>query len=175
MGDEPIHSQGHVHKPTLGTAMPEIFEIWQGTAIIYMQERVEQEPGRCFAVTARPPEIVVCPPGWGYMVVNGDTQSHMVFGAVCDRSHSSFAYENVKKHKGMAYYPKISGQNTLYWEKNPEYLPSPFIEKTPEKYWFSDILDDGRLYTAITRQPEAFGWIHDARLAKKHFGECFVP
>ena len=124
-------------------AMPEIFEIWQGTAIIYMQERVEQEPGRCFAVTARPPEIVICPPGWGHMVVNGDTQSHMVFGAVCDRSHSGFAYENVKKHKGLAYYPKISGQNTLYWEKNPEYLPSPFIEKTPEKYWFSDILDDG--------------------------------
>ena len=61
------------------------------------------------------PEIVVCPPG--YMVVNADTQSHMVFGAVCDRSHD----ESVRARKGLAYYPKISACNALHWQENSQY------------------------------------------------------
>ena len=176
VGDEPIRSQGHVHSPSPGTKIspPEIFEIWQGTAVIYIQERVEREPGRCFAVTAKPHQIVVCPPGWGHMVVNADTQSYMVFAAMCDRSYSGFEYENVKKYRGLAHYPKINSYNILDWKKNPNYLDSLLIEKAPEKYWFSDIFDNAGLYESMIRNPEDFNWIHDARLVDKQW-ENFVP
>ena len=37
LGDEPVRSQGHVHAvaPHCGWSTPELFEIWQGHAIIY--------------------------------------------------------------------------------------------------------------------------------------------
>lgn len=43
---------------------PELYEIWQGKAIIYMQEYVDDDPGRCFAVLAGPGEkVLVLPDG----------------------------------------------------------------------------------------------------------------
>jgi glucose-6-phosphate isomerase, archaeal len=67
LGDEPVRSQGHIHAiaPHSGWCPPEIFEIWSGTAIIYAQQRAEDEPGRCVAITTRPGEQVVVPPRMG--------------------------------------------------------------------------------------------------------------
>ena len=40
LGSEPVRSQGHIHKVSnhSGWSTPEIYEIWEGKAIIYMQE-----------------------------------------------------------------------------------------------------------------------------------------
>ena len=64
LGDEPIRSQGHIHavSASCGWSTPELYEIWDGEAVIYMQERAEDDPGRCFAVRARAGEVVVVPP-----------------------------------------------------------------------------------------------------------------
>ena len=54
LGEEPVRSQGHIHAiaPHSGWSPPEIFEIWNGTAIVYAQERAEDEPGRCIAISS---------------------------------------------------------------------------------------------------------------------------
>ena len=51
LGNEPIRSQGHIHKVSSFSnwSTPEVYEIWTGEAIIYMQEYAEDNPGRCFA------------------------------------------------------------------------------------------------------------------------------
>ncbi|KAA6321821.1 glucose-6-phosphate isomerase [termite gut metagenome] len=41
IGNEPVRSQGHIHVRSgfvNGYSTPEVYEIWQGEAIIYMQE-----------------------------------------------------------------------------------------------------------------------------------------
>ena len=47
-GREPVRSQGHVHAiaPHSGWSPPELFEIWEGKAIIYAQEFTADDPGR---------------------------------------------------------------------------------------------------------------------------------
>src|SRR6202167_5312917 len=72
LGDEPVRSQGHIHAiaPHCGWSTPEVFEIWEGRAIVYAQESAEDDPGRCFAVTAGPGDKVVVPPGWAHAVIN---------------------------------------------------------------------------------------------------------
>ena len=54
IGEEPVRSQGHIHSvsASCGMSTPEVYEIWQGKAIIYMQETAKDNPGRCFAVIA---------------------------------------------------------------------------------------------------------------------------
>src|ERR1035437_8877797 len=56
LGSEPVRSQGHIHAiaPHSGWSPPEIFEIWSGVAIVYAQQRAEDDPGGCIALTAHP-------------------------------------------------------------------------------------------------------------------------
>ena len=46
IGREPVRSQGHIHRKSShsGWSPPEVYEIWQGEAIIYMQETADDDP-----------------------------------------------------------------------------------------------------------------------------------
>ena len=48
LGKEPVRSQGHIHRVAAhsGWSPPEIYEIWAGRAIVYMQESASDDPGR---------------------------------------------------------------------------------------------------------------------------------
>ena len=96
LGQEPIRSQGHVHRISThsGWSPPELYEIWQGKAIIYMQERVEYEPGRCFAVHAGPGEKVLVPPGWAHATISADPHQPLTFAARANSPNIAFTGDN---------------------------------------------------------------------------------
>src|SRR5439155_84481 len=106
LGDGPVQSQGHVHavSPHCGWSTPELFEIWEGRAIVYGQENSEDNPGRCVAIEAEPGDRVVMPPRWAHFVANADSQSVLIFGAWCDRQYG-FDYAQVRAHGGLAWFP----------------------------------------------------------------------
>ena len=87
LGMEPIRSQGHIHKvsPFSQWSTPEVYEIWNGEAVIYMQESATDEPGRCYAVYAQPGDVVVVPPYWVHATISTNADESLVFGAWCDR------------------------------------------------------------------------------------------
>lgn len=64
LGQEPVRSQGHIHavSASCGCSTPEVYEIWSGKAVIYMQQRDTDDPGRCYAVEAGPGQVVIVPP-----------------------------------------------------------------------------------------------------------------
>ncbi|MCF0110652.1 MAG: glucose-6-phosphate isomerase [Erysipelotrichaceae bacterium] len=134
MGKEPVRSQGHVHaiSASCNDSTCELYEIWEGTAIIYMQESVKDDPVRCYAVTAHAGDVVIVPPGWGHQTVNADITHPMVFGAWCVRDYG-FDYVDVRAHGGLAYFPMVEG-NTVTWVHNPNYKKCELIEKAPRKY-----------------------------------------
>ena len=108
IGREPIRSQGHIHKvsPHSNTSTPELYEIWEGTAVILMQETDQDDPGRCFAVEAGVGEVVVVPPGWAHATISADPGTTMTFGAWCDRAYG-FVYDGIRAHGGMAWFPTV--------------------------------------------------------------------
>ncbi len=79
LGKEPVRSQGHVQKVSAhsGWPPPELYEIWSGRAIIYMQERIKS--GRCFAIEAGPGETVLVPPGWAHATISANPEEPMTF------------------------------------------------------------------------------------------------
>jgi glucose-6-phosphate isomerase len=74
LGTEPVRSQGHVHRISShsGWSPPEIYEIWSGTACILMQELAADDPGRCFAIYAKPGEIVLASASWAHATMSVD-------------------------------------------------------------------------------------------------------
>ena len=106
LGDEPIRSQGHIHavSASCGWSTPELYEIWDGEAVIYMQERAEDDPGRCFAVRAKAGDVVVVPPYWAHATISADPSRPLTFGAWCVRDFG-FDYAGVRAHGGIAFFP----------------------------------------------------------------------
>jgi len=167
LGEEPVRSQGHIHAiaPHCGWSTPELFEIWEGRAIIYAQERVENDPGRCFAVMAGPGDKVVVPPNWGHAVINANPKNRMVFGAWCDRQYG-FVYDEVRAHHGLAWFPVLDDRKNIHWEPNPSYRPANLSIRSPRTYVELGLDTSTPVYEQFAKDPASVQWVSEpARLA----------
>lgn len=162
LGEEPVRSQGHVHAvaPHCGWSTPELFEIWEGRAIIYGQENSGDDPGRCVAVDAGPGERVVMPPGWAHYVVNASRDSVLIFGAWCDRQYG-FDYTQMRAHHGLAWFPRMADNGGITWEANPNYLISKLRQKKARCYPELGISQAVPAYEHIRENPWSLQWVSD--------------
>jgi glucose-6-phosphate isomerase len=103
-------------------SQPEIFDVWQGGALIYMQEQTGDDPGRCIAVEARPGDRVVVPPASAHAVISANRFEPLVFGAWCDRDYG-FVYKGVRSRGGLAWFPLVENES-ISWTPNGRYRQS---------------------------------------------------
>ena len=162
LGQEPPRSQGHVHAiaPHSGWSPPEIFEVLEGSAIIYAQQTAEDDPGVCIAVTAKPGDKIVVPPGWAHCVINADSTQRMVFGAWCDRQYG-FVYEGVRRHGGLAWFPVLNSKDEIEWRANPSYEKSKLNGHGARRYPELGLASDRSLYRQYLDNPESVLWVSD--------------
>lgn len=162
LGEEPVRSQGHVHAISShsGWSAPELFEIWQGKAIVYAQEHAAEEPGRCFAIEAGPGEQVVVPPGWAHCVINADPAEPMVFAACCDRQYG-FVYDGVRAHGGLAWFPLLGAGDQIYWEANPRYRTSSLTRRGARVYPELGVSPAIPIYEQFAKDPASLQWVSD--------------
>jgi glucose-6-phosphate isomerase len=160
LGDEVVRSQGHVHTVSShsGWQAPEIYEIWEGKAFVYMQEFVSDQPGRCYGVEARVGDIVLVPPGWAHASMSADPHLQLSFGALCDREYG-FRYEEVRRRRGMAWYALLNSKSEIRWEPNPRYQESKLVVCTPGDYAAFGIERGVPLYSQFERNPEKLQWV----------------
>jgi glucose-6-phosphate isomerase len=160
LGDEPVRSQGHVHAvaPHCGWSTPELFEIWEGQAIIYAQESASDDPGRCFAVTANPGDKVVVPPDWAHCVINADPENRMMFGAWCDRQYG-FVYDEIRAHHGLAWFPVFDAARKITWEANPAYQSSKLSVRRSRAYPELGLDPNTPMYEQFAANPESVQWV----------------
>lgn len=175
LGDEPVRSQGHIHRvsPKSGWSTPEVYEIWSGRAIIYMQETALDDPGRCFAVEAGPGEVVVVPPNWAHATISADPEQPLTFGAWCDRAYG-FEYQDVRAHKGLAWFPVINNDGKIDWIRNPLYHASQLQIKTPSGYPLLGIEKGKPIYTQFEEDENRFQFVPDPVLKEREWMD-FIP
>ncbi|MBC8080513.1 MAG: glucose-6-phosphate isomerase [Gorillibacterium sp.] len=166
LGDEPIRSQGHIHRISThsGWSPPELYEIWSGRAVIYMQETAKDDPGRCFAVVAEPGDVVIVPPSWAHATISADPKEALTFGAWCDREYG-FEYKEVRGHQGLAWYPLLGTDEELNWMHNVSYEYRELIIKRPESYESLGIEKGVPIYKQFETDPDRFQWVSKPELA----------
>lgn len=165
LGSEPIRSQGHVHKVSSHSSWspPELYEIWTGKAIIYVQEFAGDQPGRCFAIHASPGEVVVVPPGWAHSTISASVDEPLTFGAWCDRDYG-FEYTEVRAHGGLAWLPTLDDNDQIQWFQNPKYQPSTLVTLKARAYPELDMIQGVPIYEQLERNPEALQWVSKPEL-----------
>ena len=173
LGEEPVRSQGHVHRISLhsGWRPPEVYEIWDGAAYVYMQEHAADDPGRCFAILANPGDIVVVPPGWAHAAISADPSAFMTLGALCDREYG-FDYESIRKRKGLAWYPIVTANGGIEWLPNPYYQKTILDVRRPGDYARLGVERGSSLYKQAVRDFDRFAWVANPALAQevwRHF------
>ncbi len=178
LGQEPVRSQGHIHRMAThsGWSPPEIYEIWAGRAVVYMQEFAADDPGRCYAVTAEPGEIVVVPPGWAHATLSASSDFPLTFGAWCDRDYG-FEYEQVRAHGGLAWYATFDDHGRLAWHRNRAYTPTELNLGMPRDYQELGLKKGTPIYVQFEKNPETVQWVSEpARLAElwRGFTPCRV-
>jgi glucose-6-phosphate isomerase len=178
LGKEPVRSHGHVHSvaPHSRWRPPEIYEIWAGRAVVYMQEFAADYAGRCFAVTAETGETVVVPPGWAHATLSAAPEVPLTFGALCDRE-SGFEYQQIRIHRGMAWYAVLNDEGQLEWYRNPTYLPTKLNLGPPRDYKELALETGVPIYTQFENDPEAVQWVSEpARLTRvwQSFTPCLI-
>ena len=175
LGQEPIRSQGHIHKRSAhcGWSTPEVYEIWTGKAIIYMQESGEDDPGRCYAVEAGPGDVVVVPPDWVHATISADPTQPLTFGAWCDRDYG-FEYDSVRRHGGIAWFPLLDEAGKIRWEKNPAYRTAELTVKAPGDYTVLGMEQGKPIYQQFCEEPDRFLFVSDPQRAAKVWKE-FIP
>ncbi|WP_432799340.1 glucose-6-phosphate isomerase family protein [Poriferisphaera sp. WC338] len=173
LGQEPIRSQGHTHakNPRNGVRTPEVYEIWQGRAVILMQEKCianDSDAGQCYAIEAGPGQVVIVPPGWAHATISADPSQPLTFGAWCDRDYA-FDYDDVRAHNGLAFFPKLNLGRTLQFEHNPTYQNyTELIRRPPRPYTELKIDPDIPIYLQYEQSPSRFDFVpnpdsvHDA-------------
>jgi glucose-6-phosphate isomerase len=162
LGGEPVRSQGHVHRvaPHSGWSPPEIYEIWSGRAVVYMQEFAADDPGRCFAVTAETGDVVVVPPGWAHTTLSASPETPLTFGAWCDRDYG-FEYGEVRARRGLAWYALFNVYGRLEWGRNPRYISRQLTIGPPDNYQKLSLKKGVPIYTQFERNPEAVQWVSE--------------
>lgn len=175
LGQEPIRSQGHIHKRSAhcGWSTPEVYEIWTGKAIIYMQESGEDEPGRCYAVEAGPGDVVVVPPYWMHATISADPTQPLTFGAWCDRDYG-FEYDSVRRHGGIAWFPLLDEAGRIRWEKNPAYRTAQLTVKAPGDYTALGLEHSKPIYQQFCEEPDRFLFVSEPQRAAKVWTD-FIP
>ena len=160
IGRELVRSQGHMHAVSASchSSTPEVYEIWQGAAYIYMQEFVDEQPGRCVAILAKPGDIVIVPPNWAHYTVNASQEQKMLFGAWCIRDYA-FEYEEIRARQGLAYYPVVEA-GTIKWLENPHYQQTGIALKQARAYPEFG-LSQKNLYTQYEENPSTFEFVTD--------------
>jgi len=166
VGEEPVRSQGHVHAitPATGWSPPEVFQIWEGRAVILMQECADEDPGRVFAVHAGPGDVVVTPPGWAHATINADPEHQLTFGAWCDRGYAGFEYRDLRARRGLAWHAVIRDA-ALAWRRNDHYRERPLIERAARRDPGFGIRSGECIYAQAIDDPRRFAFVPDARVA----------
>jgi glucose-6-phosphate isomerase len=175
LGEEPVRSQGHVHRMSShsGWSPPEVYEVWSGTACVYMQEQPADDPGRCFAITAGAGSLIVVPPGWAHATISADASTPMTFGALCDREYG-FEYAEVRKRKGLAWYPLLTEFGEIRWQPNPMYKTTKLEARRPGDYSRLGLTSGIPLYTQAISNLDRLQWVSQPALAADIW-KRFVP
>ena len=161
LGRERARSRGHVNSHAAGTdtVFPEVVEVWQGRALLYLQAGAVPEPPDVAVVELAPGDKAVVPPGWASLVVNiGEAGAPLVYGSWRARDCEP-QYGALEALGGMAHFVLLDSASSggYAFGPNPRYRAAPAPRRIATQDHTAFGLTRGTpMFTAFRGNPDAF-------------------
>lgn len=112
--------------------------------------------------------MIVVPPGWAHATISADPRTPLTFGAWCDREYG-FEYDQVRAHKGLAWYALLDDGGRPKWFRNPNYIPRDLCVGPPQDYRELSLTAGTPIYTQFEKDPDAIQWVSDPELLERQW------
>ena len=162
LGQEQARSRGHVNSHAAGTntVFPEVVEVWQGRALLYLQAGAVPEPPDVAVVELAPGDKAVVPPGWASLVANiGEASAPLVYGSWRARDCEP-RYDALETLGGMAHFvlaDEPSSGGGYAFAPNARYRAAPVPRRIAVQDFSAFGLTRGTpMFTAFRGNPDAF-------------------
>ena len=158
IGEERTRIRGHINSHAAGTAVtyPEVYEVWQGRALLYLQCEASPDVSDIVTLEISPGGKAIVPPGWASLIVNiGDEP--LVTGSWLARECRQ-QYEALETLGGMAHFIRASTVPPGYEvEQNPHYRSVPVPRNVPvQDYPSFGLTQDEPMFMTFRRNPDVF-------------------
>ncbi|MDO9634374.1 MAG: glucose-6-phosphate isomerase, partial [Paludibacter sp.] len=108
-----------------------------------------------------------------HATISADPLVPLTFGAWCDREYG-FDYDEVRAHKGLAWFPVLNDLNEIEWMSNQNYEESKLIEKSPRIYTEFGIIPGKSIYAQFEADHAKFDFVPKPYLVENLWLD-FVP
>jgi len=173
IGSEYVKTHGHYHSAMPGSQFgyPEVYTLYFGTLLLYMQRRASKDSHElddCVLYKMRPGCSIMIPPGYAHILINPSGEAALMAGLYCmDSVHQ---YQMVIETRGGGYYFVEQDENFTPIP-NPHYQNLPPLREVdqlagtrfcPPNVWQP-------LWTSFIENPEAYRFLASSTDAQKQF------
>jgi glucose-6-phosphate isomerase len=132
----------------------EIYEIWYGSGLIYLQDAARPDLREVYLVDVEPGDKLIIPPGWVHVVVNSGP-TPLAFGAIY-AVDARLIYDSLRELGGTAWAVQTDGS----YAPNPAYRnpPKPLRTRAREYPSFG-ITRDHPVLKVFQDDPEIFDYV----------------
>ncbi len=157
LGPEWVRTRGHTNSPAPGTPLPfpEVHEVWQGRALLYLQTEAAPDVTDVVAMEMGPGDKAVVPPGWAGLVANIGAEP-LALGSWRARECVP-RYDALESLHGMAHFVLAGdGPGAYRFEPNTRYRSVPVPRPVPaQDYPKLGLHKSEPMYTTFRRNPDS--------------------
>ncbi len=158
IGQERARIRGHINSHAAGTptTYPEVYEIWQGRALLYLQCEASPDVSDVVLLELSPGNKAIVPPGWASLVVNIGEEPLVAGSWLAEECRPQYAA--LESLGGMAHYVLAGSEPPGYdLEPNPQYRSVPAPRSVlVQDYPNFGLTQDEPMFTTFRRNPDVF-------------------
>jgi len=167
-----VKTAGHYHPliPGAKYSYPEVYTQLYGQLYLLLQQRDRNSPDTpldCVLVEMTPGVTVMIPPEYAHILVNPTTEVALMAGLY----NKTFMpdYDEVREHRGLAYYLVNSGELSI--EPNAHYRNVPSLKRlcTLTDSVFAPPDPEVPLWTGFIRSPNKYAFLSDKHAVETYF------
>lgn len=156
---EPSRTIGHFHKniPKTKTAWSEIYEVINGQAIFFLQNKTGLS---AYAISAKKGDKIIIPPNFGHITINPSQKNPLLIANIFTNKKNVSDYSYFKKNHGPVFYPIFKGKN-INFIKNPliTKASSLITKKASDQKLFFKIDKKEPIYSQFIKNPRKFRFL----------------
>ena len=156
LGNEPMRTIGHIHKPIRGSRPSEIYQVLSGKALFLLHDIKSDTIYRIYRNSG---QKIVIPGNCAHITINASLNKPLLLANIFSNAKNASDYRFFKKTNGPSWYPVIK-KNKIFFSKNILGGKSTMIAPISKKISMpKGVKNNFPLYREFVNNPDKFTFL----------------